>query len=376
MSAHARLAPSAAHMWGPGGCPAYPRMAALYPPAETEETQEGTAAHWVVSSMLLSNTVPRVDDVAPNGVAVTADMIDGAQAIVSDTWALVRSEPGVRWHVETRVEMPGIHQDNWGTPDIFGYVPSRNLLFVKDYKYGHRYVDAFRNVQLVDYLDGAANYLGLDLAKVNVSLGIYQPRCFSHRGASVNIWETHGSALLPIVDALRHAALETDKPDAPMSTHDGCRDCPARLSCPAALQTIATLAEFAYQGVPHDLSDADCARVLTLLDGAIDRLNGSWEALSARVEAAARAGRPAPGWELKPGTTKDEWAVPLEVIKLLGASIKKPLTKEVPLTPRQAQQAGVPETVVKDLSKTKSPPLKLSRVTGAEAARAFSTGGT
>ena len=81
---HAFLAPSSAGIWGPGGCPASPTVEAQYPEQEdSEKAREGTAAHWVASERLGGRSVA-VGELAPNGVVVDQDMIDGTDAYVAD----------------------------------------------------------------------------------------------------------------------------------------------------------------------------------------------------------------------------------------------------------------------------------------------------
>ena len=93
MSEHAFLAPSSAFRWV--HCAAAPSMEAAYPELEpSPESLEGTAAHWVVQ-MLLQGTPVSLGTQAPNGVAVTEEMLEGAELVQEDIFAALRSEQGI-----------------------------------------------------------------------------------------------------------------------------------------------------------------------------------------------------------------------------------------------------------------------------------------
>ena len=69
------------------------------------------------------------------------------------------------YKIEERVAIPAVHANNWGTPDtwIFGHnaTSGRARLVVIDYKFGHEFVEVFENWQLVDYLFGILQELGI-----------------------------------------------------------------------------------------------------------------------------------------------------------------------------------------------------------------------
>lgn len=74
--AHAPLAPSSAEKWV--HCGRSPSMEAAYPQEDTDETREGTAAHWVLAQTLNGHTVA-VGDMDPDGTPVDRDMIMAAR---------------------------------------------------------------------------------------------------------------------------------------------------------------------------------------------------------------------------------------------------------------------------------------------------------
>ena len=78
MTAHSFLPPSGAAAWS--RCAQWPSMNAAYPQDDTPESLEGTAAHWVLANMLDERcSTPKEGELAPNGIMVTGEMLDGAE---------------------------------------------------------------------------------------------------------------------------------------------------------------------------------------------------------------------------------------------------------------------------------------------------------
>ena len=82
---HSPIAPSSADIWM--NCPGSVAMQAAQPPEEeTEESREGTAAHWLLEQILLKLTVP-ADAIAPNGVPINDEMRAAVRELVDDVEA-------------------------------------------------------------------------------------------------------------------------------------------------------------------------------------------------------------------------------------------------------------------------------------------------
>src|SRR5574337_1579521 len=80
MSQHAIVAPSSAARVVQ--CPGSLRAEQRYPEVEPGSgAAEGEAAHWVLQQMS-GGTIPAIGTLAPNGVAVTDEMLDGAQLAI------------------------------------------------------------------------------------------------------------------------------------------------------------------------------------------------------------------------------------------------------------------------------------------------------
>lgn len=368
---HARLAPSAAGTWGPGGCPAYPRMSALYPEDEEgTEAREGTAAHWYVSEAI-GGTIRGVGSLAPNGVPLTQEMLDCGEAFIES--ALADGELCDDSAVETRLVMSRIHADNWGTPDWFGVSYANKTIYLKDYKYGHRYVEVFENWQMVDYLMGVVEAYHINLRDGwSADVTIFQPRCFSNPNAWRNNWVVTGDRLIELAKMLKDAAIAASEPDAPMRTGKYCKDCEAAHACPALQACSENGIDLSLRGTPHELSLPHASLALSHVRAAIQRLEGMDAALTARVMADVRSGKTAPGWELTHGEGREKWTAPVDEVfalgDLMGVDVRK---KPEPITPAQARKAGLDDTVISAYAGRAKGEAKLSPVDNVSARKAF-----
>lgn len=370
--AHAFLSPSSADVWGPGGCPASPRMAAAFPEdGEDLAAREGTAAHWYISETIQGRAVAE-GDFAPNGEPITAEMIECAGDMLADMSDVSWRMP---WAAERRVTMPGIHPTlNWGTADFIAFDPSARVVYAWDFKFGHGYVDAFENYQLVDYALGALDFYDLSMAEGRgwtFDLRIYQPRSF-HADGPVKTWRPDTAAMLHHSRMLAEAARAATDPNAPMQTGDHCRYCPARHACPALQEAGGAAMDMAAHGAPNELTDENAALALRHVQTAIARLEALSTGLEAQVEAAVRAGKSV-GWELEQGYGREKWTAPAEevasVADLLGVEIRKPVEL---LTPAQARKKGFDDAVISAYAEKPLGKVKLKPLDGKSVRKAFS----
>lgn len=383
--AHAPLAPSSAHIWAgdgsPGaGCPASVGMQARYPePQDSDEAREGTAAHYYVSELLNGRDVV-AGQVADNGEPITAEMVDCAQGIlvdVRDTFQTCVDAGGApQMYVEMRVYMPVVHKDNWGTGDVFIVDLPRKRLFVWDYKYGHRFVDAAGNLQLVDYAIGALSLFQVphaDWPNWAVSLNIAQPRNY-HRLGPVREWQTDGLALRDTYrPALAEAANRAMAPDAPYKTGDYCRDCSARHACPALQQAAAYAMDVSLQAEPPvDLPTHALGLELRQLDDAMARIKARKTGLEEQALGKIRSGDTVPFFTAQHSVGRERWTVPASEAfalgDMFGVDLRKP---QEPVTPKQARDLGVDETVMREYAERPRGALRLERAGDNDAKLAF-----
>lgn len=380
---HAFLPPSGAGAWV--YCAAWPIMNATYPQDDTEESREGTAAHWCWTPALLDACLPlpAVGTFAPNGVQVTDEMLDGAEEYIDIVTSAARTagRPLDELRVEQRVAMPGIHAQNWGTPDTWFYDPHRTTIHLFDYKFGHDPVDAYENWQLVDYANGIIDEVAGWLSAtwqheavrrwretVRVRCTVVQPR--NYQSDRVTTWEVSGADLVDRWLVLK-AAAEGAMQYPPLATPgDHCGHCPGRHACAAVQRAGYQAGNFARQVFPSPLPTEAVAAELAILQDSLAMLKARISGLEADAEARLRRGEAVPGYGLESTKGRESWRVPLEQVAALGKVFNIDVEKPALITPNQARKAGMPPDVVAQLAGASSG-VKLARVDQRKLAKAF-----
>ncbi len=370
------LRPSSAHRWGPGGCPGSPHLEARYPEdTESPAAREGTAAHYYATERLQGRVWP-IGTLAPNGHPIDQDMIDGGD-LLYETVRAIRAgcSDQARMYVERGVTMHGlIHPQNEGTLDVAIIDFVQHKVFVIDYKYGHRYVEVFRNWQLVDYLAGVIE--GAELSREefigwSVNAVIVQPRWFGKQG-TVRTWSTLGHKFWPELEALASAAERAADPAAPLQTGEHCRDCSARHMCPALGAVSGLGIDLAWESSPAEMSLDAMARENRQITWAIERLEARKTGLDASLTAALMSGKPVPLWGMTRTEGRENWRVPVSQVIDLGDMMGVDLRKMGTLTPNQARKAGLDEAVTSQYAGRNAGEIKLVLLDETTAAKAFS----
>lgn len=366
MSAHAYLAPSSAHIRRQ--CGAAARMMAQYPSEETEDTREGTAAHWVAEDMIRNGGRNVAEGViAPNGVMVTEEMIEAGEVYFSDVIAQVPDLQGL--HIERRIDCHSISPECDGTPDMWHYRPGH--LIVWDYKYGRRYVPAFENWQMIEYVSGILDLLGvtgLNDHLITVDMRVVQPRCFVG-GSSVRNWRINAQELRGYFNTARMFEERSLKPDAPATSNPDCRDCcPGQ--CSAAQAAAYNGVDISMQPQPFDMPPAALGTELGTLRRAAEAIKARQDALEVQALALLKRGQAVPGFRVETSQGRTAWTQPVEWVKALGEVLGVVTVQEKPLTPTQVIKAGVPaEMVTPHTSRPTS--LKLVEDDGSHARKVF-----
>lgn len=367
MAQHSFLPPSGAAAWS--RCAMWPKMNAQYPQGDSPESLEGTAAHWVLSETIAHRT-PAENTLAPNGIMVTGEMLDGAELACEAMW----NRPSLgQWHVEETVKIPSIHPDCFGTPDVWAYSVGNAHLEIVDYKFGHGFVDEYFNAQGLLYMLGILETLKFQVSNpllVTVSFTIVQPRCF-YRGAPVR---THNYTVRDAADyivKLENAAQLAMRPAPRATTNVECDHCPGRHACSALQEAAYSDAEFANDRQPHDLSPGAAALELRMLERAYDRLGARVEGLRELTLANLRAGKRVPHYRAEPGRGRVQWNATPEQIITIGQLLGKDLSKPGVVTPVQAKKIGIDDSVISAYSAITPGSLKLIPENNADALRIF-----
>ncbi len=340
---HAFLPPSSAACWVV--CPLWATMNRLYPQlGEKPAAAEGEAGHWAFAEMLFQR--PALEGMsAPNGVALTEEMLEGAQLYVEAVTEVYASMVVSHYAVEQRVQIPRIHVNNWGTPDtwLFGHNPTtgRAKLVVLDYKFGYEIVEVFENWQLIDYACGLLDELGIDGLGdqvTDVEFWVIQPRA-PHREGPRRRWKTVASNLRPLFNKLEaaahaaHAEHPLAKPEP-----DNCKHCPGRHTCEALQREGYKTAAVARMSTPLEMSQEAMGLELKMLQRAVKLAEARASGLAQQIEYALTAGQYSPHFAMESTPARLSWTKPDEEVialgDLLGADLR---AKPEAITPTQAK---------------------------------------
>lgn len=372
--AHAFLPPSAAAAWVV--CGAWPWMNQKYPQADTPAALEGTAAHWAFEQLFAGEQIAE-GQVAPNGVTLTEEMLEGADLYVEtiDNALRVAHMPRDHLQIERAVAISYVSEYNAGTPDTWFYDHASRTLQIFDYKFGHRHIEVFENWQLVDYACGILDSLGVGGSEdqaLRIIFCIVQPRSY-HRDGAVRRWSVIASDLRARFNLLQSAAGRAIK--APKAIpNDECEFCPGRHACEALQASAYQAADKAYGITPLELSPQAMGTEARMLRRAARRLEARIKGLDANIEAQLRAGQHVPHFMLEPtgagrSTFKPE---AYKTVVAIGQMYKKDLAKPSLVTPTQAIKLGMPPEVLAPYINAGTTGVKLAEDTGSAAAKAFS----
>lgn len=365
---HAFLAPSSAHIWGPGGCPAHPRMAALYPQSEeTEEALEGTTAHWAITGTL-AGTAINVGDICPEtGMPATEEMFENGAEFLIDASQILGT---CRTFIEHHVRMPAIDpNNNWGRLD-FGFINRKTkCIGVYDLKFGFRPVKDWW--QLIDYAVGLLHEDNVVFEPGwYVELRYYQPRDFL-TGQKVKTRRFSYGEFTACIKQLYDAATDACDPDAYEKTGSYCTDCSACAYCPAAQEVGAAAMDLSRRDVPNDLSGEALGMMLDRLTRAEEQIKALKRNLSAKATGDIKTGARVPGWKLSPKNGREVWTLPVEEVCALGDACGHDLRNLKTLTPKQAIKEGMDADLVRTVSETPVKGVQLIQDDGSEAQKVF-----
>jgi hypothetical protein len=382
---HAPLAPSSAPQWGRcSGSVAANRDA---PDIPNERTEGGTASHWVAEQLFEAShkgagVMPEawVGQVAPNGVVVDEEMVEGAVAYYDDVIRIynqVEDPAGEQLFIEKRVYMPHIHEDNWGTLDAALWVPTADTLYMWDYKYGHREVEATLNLQLINYTAGIMQKCHLMNTSTTVVMRVVQPFCY-HAPEPIREWVTTVKDLQFWWAKLREKANQALGNNPLMTAGTHCRDCAAIARCRTARRTGYSVIQYANEPYEiNSLDGEDLAVERHILETGLRIVKARLEAVDDQLLANIAAGDTSSGLAIKVGQGRLGWSVPIDVVLALGSQFGADLSKPAAVTPTQAIKV-VPSPMrsafrqaLPSITSRPSTGLKLIPADTSPAARAF-----
>lgn len=327
--------PSGSAVWlaCPMGLTMQNRYGNRYPAGAAAE--EGTAAHWVLEQVLAQ---AQIGESAPNGAAVSPDMVQHAKSAASYAFSLL-GEGGLDLESEHRLTLrlpntPDIH----GTADVIVLPPDGKTVHVIDYKYGYTHVPA-DSPQLKIY--GVAARQAFQ--RETVYLHVIQPRDYTAKPI-----RTHHFTPIEQLDfcaevemAMRLAASR--QPVAVPGSH--CNRCPGRGQC-AAVRDWSMVEEHA--GSDAQLTPEAVAFELHLARRQAELAAARVKGLEDEAAHVLRTGGLVPGWSLQSSPGREKWTDEQPVLDLAaGFGLLDTVSERRLITPNQAIKAGLPEPLVR-----------------------------
>lgn len=372
------------------------------PDIEHPRTRGGTASHWVASECLERWRSPAggvcfandwLGAEAPNGVIIDEEMAEGAQVFIDNAIAIANEHGALRsMLIEHRVHMPHIHPQNWGTLDLCipllqwekvnGNVDrcTGGVIYMVDYKFGHRENKAFANLQLIDYLAGICNEYQIDGGAeqfVEVVFQIVQPFCYQAKN-QIDEWRTTVADLRGYVNQLTAKAQEAFSTPT-FSSGPHCRDCKSIVRCETARKSHYSLIDYTNEPcVIDNMNGRDLAVELGILKQGETTLKARKEAIEEELKHRIGKGESDSGLALENGEGRLAWTIPTPQALAFVAQLGIDATKADILTPTQTiakaskDMKPIVEKALKTVTKRPSTGLKLIKAADSRTARAFS----
>lgn len=315
-------------------------MNSLLPePDSTMAADEGTLVHDLAGRVLAGESInlELLDNDARSGIKMYVEEVHRVTTVPQ---------------VEDYVEAPRVHKLSFGTVDCWYYDAQRGTLYVWDFKYGHKIVEVFENMQMINYTAGIMEKLGLwpHDQDITVQMCVVQPRAF-HEDGTIRKWTCKASDLRGYMNWLKNGAEESLDPNAVCRSGSHCLNCDARHVCPAALKAGMAMYEYTCKALPIHLSPEALGVQMAIEERAIESMKTLHTGHKAQVETLRKSGVAVPGYSIESSRGSRVWSVEDSVVERLGADAGRGLVKSLNLkTPLQAISAGVPEEVVLSMS--------------------------
>lgn len=354
-------------------------MQAQFPEdGDSVESAEGTAMHWWGAEHLADEgTRPAVGATAPNAVVITQGMADAANVwieAVEDICAEAGTAAVV--NVERRVAIPSVHELCFGTPDTDIWIGWSKTLHVVDFKGGFGLVEAFENIQCVEYAEGrVVELLAADPAlrreDITVVITIVQPRAY-HPLGRCRSWTCSAVDLVPIIARLADKAVKSLEPNPQCVTGPGCKHCRGRHACLAFQAKGYEAAEYVNRATAVELKGPALALELQTLEDAQAAIKARLSGLQEQAFYELRRGGSLPGYGIEHGRGSTDWIKPATVVVAMGDAMGVDLRKELKaITPTQAKKL-IDESVISAYASHTPGTAKLVRTSESLAKQVFS----
>lgn len=333
---------------------------------DTDEAMEGDASHELGATMIASMSRANsgfparevtVGACATNGWVWDDASYEGALMYAEDVREVMIRTAVFTPQIEQPVDIGCINGESWGTDDCDLYDAVNKTLYIWDYKYGHRVVEAAENWQMIEYAAGILDEMdtdGIEDQTITIVMTIVQPRAF-HRRGTVRRWTVKASDLRGHFNRLVDVEAAALGSDPITQTGTECVYCSARHVCETLQRASGGAMHYLGLPTPAPLSASALSTELHMVQDAYTIIKARKSGLEAQAEGIIAQGEVVPGYAVEAGKGRQCWTLtPAEVFSM-GDLIDIDLRKaSVPITPKQAIAAGIDASVIKGYSKTPS----------------------
>ncbi len=219
--AHSKYSASGAERWL--NCPGSVALSEGLPDTSSPWAEEGTKAHEILELTMKAKPYGKVRF----DKSIDQDMINGAEQATEFIYGRLSRYKDAELGIEKRVTLDFIDPEAFGTPD--DYIAAEfDTLEVFDYKYGKKYVDPEKNLQLIYYALGIAHRFEYNFDRVKI--WIIQPRLNGYQGPA--LWNTRMVKLMPYIDKFKRGVERTKKFPNKYVEGEWCFFCKAKKKCP------------------------------------------------------------------------------------------------------------------------------------------------
>lgn len=320
----------------------------------TVARDEGNAAHWLAEQGLrFGRDISTFDGhKAPNGIFITHDMINHVGEYVDGV------NRGGKFD-ETEVETSIVGQ-NFQINSRADHINFSDILYIDDFKYGHKIVEVANNWTLIAHAIGFC--LKYNVTPEIIVFTIYQPRARHHDGTRREWsipYETLANFYYPhIFDVLENPADN-------LTTGPNCRKCPALAHCPAASAAGFSAVEESARAFTDTITNEQLAIELNILKTAEQRLSDRKQSLEELAKYRLKQGEVVKGYCVENGKGNTTWKKHITP-EMLKAITGLDLTTSKLVTPAAMKRAlkndQVADMLIKALTERPNTGVKLKRV--------------
>lgn len=237
---HSPVGGSGMGRWHKNHCPGSVAAAVHYANLTSYEAEEGTAAHELAQTCLLTG-LNAIDYHGHefNNITVDDEMVVGVQSYIDFVRSIIKAYPGTEIHVEHKFHHPEVHKLFYGTIDTLLINRSQRWAWVIDFKYGRVYVPVVGNQQTRYYSVPLVLDIFSEIDKIGNT--IHQPRYYFNDNDHETVWLKPADIESFIHQDLIPSMELAMSNIAPRVPGEWCQYCPAKLDCPELAQDIKYL---------------------------------------------------------------------------------------------------------------------------------------